>query len=202
MIKIQMDILYRSGQLEDCSKIAEGIDRASGGIMNFLFAGLLEKYTVTEVMANSLRDETGYDSYKNAIVAEYQDDIIGIVYSYPAKFHEITAETRKFFPRDRLELLAEFFNSRVDNSLFLDSIYVDEKFRGQGIGNRLIALTKQKAQKNGFKQLSLMVMNDNMIARRAYERNSFTIVKHIDVKEHRLIPNKGGIYLLVSDVDK
>lgn len=197
-----MDILYRIGKFEDCFKIAEGINLASGGIMDFLFEGLLENYTVAEVMANLLRDEVGYDSYKNAIVAEYQGNIVGIVYSYPAKFHEISEETKKFFPKDRLEFLADFFNSRVDNSLFLDSIYVDEKFRGHGIGNRLIALTKQKARQNGHTQLSLMVMNDNMTARRAYERNRFKIVKHIDVKEHRLIPNKGGIYLLVSDVDK
>ena len=197
-----MDILYRTGKIEDCFKIAEGIDLASGGIMNFLFEGLLDNHTVAEVMAELLRDETGYDSYKNAIVAEYQDDIIGIVYSYPAKFHEISAETREFFPSERLEILADFFNSRVENSLFLDSIYVDEKFRGHGISNRLIALTKQKAKKNGHKQLSLMVMNNNMIARRAYERNNFKTVKHIDVKQHRLMPNKGGIYLLVSDVDK
>jgi len=197
-----MDILYRTGKIEDSFKIAEGIDLASGGIMNFLFEGLLENNTVVEVMANSLRDETGYDSYKNAIVAEYQDNIIGIVYSYPAKFHEISEETRNFFPSDRLELLGEFFNSRVEKSLFLDSIYVDEKFRGLGIANRLIDLTKQKAQENGHKQLSLMVMNTNLIARRAYERNSFKIVKHINVQEHRLIANKGGIYLLVSDVEK
>ena len=197
-----MDILYRTGKIEDSFKIAEGIDLASGGIMNFLFEGLLENYTVVEVMANSLRDETGYDSYKNAIVAEYQDEIIGIVYSYPAKFHEISEEDKNFFPSDRLELLGDFFNSRVENSLFLDSIYVDEKFRGRGIANRLIDLTKQKAQKNGHKQLSLMVMNTNFIARRAYERNSFKIVKHIDVQEHRLMANKGGIYLLVSDVEK
>ena len=196
-----MDILYRRGKLEDCSKIAEGIDLASGGIVEFLFHGLLRNNTAAEVMADFLRDETGYDSYKNAIVAEYQGDIIGIVYSYPAKFHEISEETKEFFPSDRLMLLADFFNSRVDNSLFLDSIYVDEKFRGQGVGSKLIALTKQKAKDNGYKQLSLMVMNENMTARRAYERNNFEIVKHIDVKEHRLIPNKGGIYLLVSDVD-
>ena len=197
-----MDIIYREGTIEDCFKIAEGIDLASGGIMDFLFEGLLENYTVAEVMASTLRDETGYDSYKNAIVAEYDGEIIGVVYSYPAKFHEISAEERNFFPSERLAFLADFFNSRVDDSLFLDSIYVDEKFRGQGIGARLITLTKQKAHSRGYKQLSLMVMNENMTARRAYERNSFTIVKHIDVKEHPLMPNKGGIYLLVSDSDQ
>jgi len=197
-----MDILYRIGKPEDCAKIAEGIDLASGGIVEFLFHGLLENHTAPQVMADILHDEIGYESYKNAVVAEYQGEIVGIVYSYPAKYHEISEETRRFFPSDRLELLADFFNSRVEDSLFLDSIYVDENFRGRGIGNKLIALTKQKAKESSYKKLSLMVMNENMIARRAYERNDFKIFKHIDIKEHQLIPNKGGIYLLVSDVDR
>ena len=197
-----MDILYRIGKVEDCSKIAEGIDQASGGIVEFLFHDLLGNHTVSEIMAGSLRDEIGYDSYKNAIIAEYQGDIVGIVYSYPAKFHGISEETKALVPSDRLLLLAEFFSSRVEESLLLDSIYVDKQFRGQGIGSALIELTKQKARDGGYKQLSLMVMNENMSARRAYERSMFTIVKHIKVEEHPLIPNKGGIYLLVSAVDE
>ncbi len=197
-----MDIIYREGKIEDCDKIAQGIDLASGGIIEFLFHGLLKDYTPDQVMSNVLRDEKGYETYKNAIVAEYENEVIGIVYSYPAKYHGISEETRRFFPKERLEFLAEFFNSRVEDSLFLDSIYVDEKFRGLGVGSKLIQLTKEKAKKQGFSQLSLMVMNSNRVARRSYERNSFSIVKHVDVKEHPLIPNKGGIYLLVSDVDK
>jgi len=197
-----VDITYRRATIEDCDKIAEGIELASGGIIEFLFHGLLEDYTAVQVISNLLRDEKGYETYKNAIVAEYQNEVIGIVYSYPAKYHEISEESRNFFPSDRLEFLGEFFNSRVENSLFLDSIYVKEEFRGKGVGSRLIQLTKEKAKESGFSQLSLMVMNSNSTARRSYERNDFKIVRHIDVKEHHLMPNKGGIYLLVSDVDK
>lgn len=196
-----MEILYRRGKIEDCAKIAEGIDRASGGIVEFLFHGLLTNSTAAETMADFLREGVGYESYENAIVAECQGVIVGIVYSYPSKYQGITEEARNFFPQEQLEFLADFFNSRVENSLFLDSIYVDEEFRGQGVGSKLIALTKEKAKESGYQQLSLMVMNENAAARRAYERNDFKIVKHVDVKEHPLIPNKGGIYLLVSNVE-
>ena len=189
-----MDILYRVGKVEDSAKIGEGIDKASGGILEFLFHDLVDNQTPGQVMTELLRGQVGNESYEN--------EVIGIVYSYPSKFHEISEETRKFFPGDRLRFLADFYNSRVDDSLFLDSIYIDEKFRGHGIGKKLIELTKEKAKNMGYKQLSLMVMSDNYIARRAYERSNFTIVKHINVKEHWLIPNKGGIYLLVSDVDQ
>lgn len=197
-----MEILYRIGEEKDCSKIAEGIELASGGIMEFLFHGLLDKYTPSQVMANLLRKKTDNDSYENAIVAEHEGDVIGIVYSYPAKFHGISEETRSYFSSDKLTYLADFFNSRVENSWFLDSIFVNEKFRGEGVGSKLIELTKQKAKENGYHQLSLMVMADNSVARYTYERNKFTVVKHINIKEHELIPHKGGIYLLVSDLDQ
>lgn len=196
-----MDILYRKGKVEDCLKIAEGIDRASGGIVEFLFHGLLKDSTAAETMADFLQEGIGYETYENAIVAECQGNIVGIVYSYPAKYHGITEEAKNYFPKERLDFLSDFFNSRVEDSLFLDSIYVDEEFRGQGVGSKLIALTKEKAKELGYQKLSLMVMNENIRARRAYERNAFKIVKHVDVKEHPLIPNKGGIYLLVSNVE-
>jgi ribosomal protein S18 acetylase RimI-like enzyme len=195
-----MDILYRIGKPDDSLKIAEGIDRASGGIVEFLFHGLLGSYTAVQVMANSLQEKQGSDSYENAIVAEYQGNIIGVVYSYPAKFHGITENTRSFFPSDRLAFLGDFYNSRVEDSWFLDSIFVDDKFRGEGIGSKLIELTKQKARDHDYKQLSLMVMADNTVARRTYEKNNFRIFKHIDVQEHELIPHKGGVYLLVSNL--
>ncbi|GMA97887.1 GNAT family N-acetyltransferase [Pelosinus sp. IPA-1] len=196
-----MDIIYRTGREEDSLKIAEGIDRASGGIVEFLFHDLLDQYTPTQVMAKSIKEKQGTDSYENAIVAEYQGNIVGIVYSYSARYHGITDNTRSFFPNDRLTFLKDFYNSRVEDSWFLDSIYVDGAFRGTGIGSKLIELTKQRAKDNGYNRLSLMVMADNAVARRTYERNQFEIVKHIDVQEHRLIPHKGGIYLLVSNLN-
>lgn len=196
-----MNILYRTGRPEDSFKIAEGIDLASGGIMEFLFHDLLGQHTRAQIMAKSIQEKQGSDSYENAIVAEYQGNIVGVVYSYSAEFHGITDSTRSFFPSDRLLFLQEFYNSKVENSWFLDSIYVDEKFRNAGIGSRLIELTKQRARENGYRQLSLMVMADNLVARKTYERNGFRIVKHINVKEHPLIPHQGGVYLLVSDLD-
>jgi ribosomal protein S18 acetylase RimI-like enzyme len=196
-----MEISYRMGKEDDCSKIAEGIELASGGIVGFLFHDLLGQYTPSQVMANLLRKKTDNDSYENAIVAEFEGKVIGIVYSYPAKFHGISEETRSYFPSNRLTFLADFFNSRVEGSWFLDSIYVDEEFRGEGIGSKLIELTKKRAKENGYSQLSLMVMADNEAARRTYERNHFGLVKHVDIKEHKFIPHKGGTYLLVSDLN-
>ncbi len=72
-----MEILYRTGKQEDSLSIAEGIDRASGGIVDFLFHDLVGQYTPAQVMAKSIEERQGTDSYENAIVAEYQDKFNG-----------------------------------------------------------------------------------------------------------------------------
>jgi ribosomal protein S18 acetylase RimI-like enzyme len=86
--------------------------------------------------------------------------------SIPSHFHKITEETKEFFPEERLEHLKHFFSARVDNSLLLDTLCVDEKFRGKGIGEHLISLTKKKAKEADFGILSLMALADNTDAQR------------------------------------
>jgi ribosomal protein S18 acetylase RimI-like enzyme len=60
---------------------------------------------------------------------------------------------------------------------------MDERFRAKGIGTKLIALTKQKAKKAGFKALSLMVLADNTDAQRLYARCGFETAEA--VKRHK-----------------
>jgi len=73
-------------------------------------------------------------TYKNTIVAESDEKIVGMALSIPSHFHEITEEMKEFFSEERPEHLKHFFSARVDNSLLLDTLCVDEKFRGKGIG--------------------------------------------------------------------
>jgi ribosomal protein S18 acetylase RimI-like enzyme len=192
---MDMDIIYRTGRSDDCSTIAEGIDKASGGIMDFLFAGF--PGSPAGLLSAELAEEDGADSYRNAFVAVVEEKVIGIVYAYPAKFHEINEEMRNLFPQERLEQMEDFFTTRIENSLFLDSIYVDEAFRGRGIGSHLLQLVKDRAKAAGYPQVSLMVMADNERAQAVYKNSGFSVVKHVSLPQHRLIPHTGGAYLMV-----
>ena len=71
--------------------------------------------------------------------------------------------------------LKHFFYARVYNSLLLDTLCVDEEFRGQGIGTHLISLTKKKAKEADFDILSLIVLADNTDAQRLYRRCGFEV---------------------------
>jgi GNAT superfamily N-acetyltransferase len=174
---------------------------ASGGVIEYLFHDLIPDVKPAQMVAHNLSAEDSYYSYKNAIVAEYKKNLIGVSLSYPSHFHRITEEMKNFLPVDRLEHFKSFYSSRVENSLLLNALYVDERFRRKGIGTQLITLTKKKAKEAGLKALSLMVLADNTEAQRLYVHCGFKTVESVELKSHELIPHEGGCLLMKCEIE-
>ncbi|MPM44759.1 hypothetical protein SDC9_91440 [bioreactor metagenome] len=195
-----MDVLYRTARREECLQLAEGINQTAGGILDFLYHGLILGQSTVELIAGFLAEGERYDSYSSITVAEHDNQIVGLVSSYPAKLHGIDPEMEAFFPKERLDVLRDFFGSRIDDSYYLSAVYVDERFRGYGIGSELIAITKRKAKLLGYNKLTLLVMADNETALKVYANNGFTKVKHVELQPNKLIPHVGGVYLLACEV--
>lgn len=195
-----MNVYYRNAKKEDCYWIAELDNIASDGAIEYLFHDLIPDTTPVQIVASNLENDLSPYSYCNTIVAELDNEIIGISISFPSKYHEITEEMERFFPADRLENFREFFSTRVEESYFLDALAVDARYRGKGIGTKLIDLTKAKAQNEGYKVLSLIVFADNLKAQSLYKKSGFEIVKKIELKSHRLLPHEGGCFLMKTDI--
>ncbi len=196
------EIIFREGRKEDSNRIAELDDIASEGALDFLFHGLIPGMTPVQVVANGLENDHYPHSYRSTIVAEKNGTIIGMSLSFPSEYHTITDELRNFLPADRLEHFRDFFSSRVEDSYFLDALCVEKKYRNRGIGRELIQRTINKAGKDGFKSISLIVFADNETALRLYKRIGFETVKHIDLKPHPLIPHEGGCLLMNYIIQK
>jgi ribosomal protein S18 acetylase RimI-like enzyme len=195
-----MEVSYRNGRKEDCTVLASLVNKASEGIIEYLFHDLIPGMTPVQMVAHNLSAEDSFYSYKNTFVAEFNQNPIGVSLSYPSSFHQITEEMKNFLPEDRLEHFKSFYASRVEDSLFLNALCVDGQFQGNGIGTRLISLTQQKARENGFNALSLMVLADNTGAQRLYARCGFKTVKAVELKAHELIPHEGGCLLMKSEI--
>jgi len=196
-----MNITYRTGSPPDCSRLAEFIYIASDGVVEFLFRDLIPGRSPQQIVAHNIEKDSGHYTYKNTIVAEEGRNVVGTSFFYPARHHVISDEMRQFFPEDRLEHLKHVLSVRVENSLYLDTLCVDEKYRGNGVGGKLISLTKKKAAEDGFKALSLVALADNTDAHRLYYRCGFEIVSHIEMEAHELIPHKGGAYLMGCNLE-
>ena len=196
-----MDITYRTAAKADCLQMAEMITIASGGVVEFLFHDFTPELTPVQIVAHNLENSPGSHTYKNAIVAEYDDRVIGLALSFPSHFHEITTEMRQVFPPDRLEHLSNFYAARVEDSFFLDALCVDQQLRKNGIGGKLISLTKKRAKQNDFDTLSLVVFADNTAALSVYHAHGFEIVAPLELNSHERIPHKGGCFLMKSHID-
>ena len=182
--------------MADCRRLAELMEIAAGGMLDFLFHDLVPGLTPVDIEARALENPDSHYSFRNAIVAEHAGRIVGMALSFPADEFRITEEMRQFIPEERLNHLNDFFSARVDGSFFLDALAVDVKLQGQGIGSRLIELVKQKAIENGYESISLMVFRDNIEARRLYARHDFEVVREVDVAPHPRIPHDSGCLLL------
>jgi len=187
---------YRPATIGDCFRLAELVMIASGGMIEFLFHDLVPHMSPLQILVRNLERDDAVYSYKSAVVAECGRKTVGTALSYPSRFHRISTEMRKFFPEDRLHHLESFYSARVDDSLYLDAICVDQEFRGKGMGSELLSLTKKKGEQGGYPALSLIVLADNTDAQRLYRRHGFEEVKKVDLKPHELMPHEGGCLLM------
>ena len=197
-----MDVTYRQGRKDDCQEIAKLDYIASEGAIEYLFHDLVPNMTATEILSNGLAQDVYPHTFKSTIVAEHEDQIIGMALSYPAKFHCITEELTDFLPEDRLNHFRDFYSSRVEGSYLLDAICVYDTYKKKGIGKALLEHTKKKALGEGYSELSLIVFSDNKNAIRFYKDNKFEHVKTIDLKPHQLIPHDGGCLLMKCALER
>ena len=61
-----MDITYRTAVKSDCLHMAEMINIASGGVVEFLFHELMPDLTPVQIVAHNLENTQGSHTYKDA----------------------------------------------------------------------------------------------------------------------------------------
>ncbi len=110
--------------------------------------------------------------------------------------YSIAVMTRRFFPYLKFNMdsvLERFKNKKIDyfvalldghtigfvdvdfnnNSPRILGLAVLEEFQGKGIGTRLLHRAISRVKEKGFKKVTLLVSEDNLHARRLYERDGF-----------------------------
>lgn len=195
-----MDITYRKAQYSDCPIVAEYIYYASDGLLDYLFKDAIPDITVTQLLTYGLEDVERHNSYVGVIIAECNRQVIGMLQAYSTIHHQIDDEMRAIIPGEKLEQLNEFYSSRIDNSLLINAMYVDERFRRQGVASQLISLAREAARTLGFDKLSLFVLADNTPAQKLYKSTGFQTEKEVTFNDADKINHTGGIDLMACDI--
>ena len=140
-----------------------------------------------EAIAACFEDPTYRFGYARGLVEEIDGEIAGAVFGYPAnKEAIIDLPLQKYLRAQGIEDEVQMFidPEAFTNEWYLDSIAVDERFRGQGIGSKLLTAVDRLATHEGVKVIGLNVDKANPNAKRLYLRDGFKDVGEIVISGH------------------
>ena len=125
-----------------------------------------------EILEKFFKSETDRLSYKDVYVYKRDEQIIAAMCAYFGgdawQFDREISQHLKALGKDT-EVEKECF----DDEFYIDSIAVDEKFRGQGLAKELILHSFAKAKELGHKKVSLIVDVNKPKVRKFYESLGF-----------------------------
>ena len=125
-----------------------------------------------EILEKFFKSETNRLSYKNVYVYKLDDVIIAAMCAYFGgdawQLDREISQHLKALGKD-----AQIEKECFDDEFYIDSIAVDEKFRGQGLAKELILHSFIKAKELGHKKVSLIVDVNKPKVRKFYESLGF-----------------------------
>lgn len=178
------ELKCRAAVKKDSMKAVELIHIAITDIAEQL-TGQTKNENIRETLAQFFRQENNRLSYQNIIVADILGEVVGIIITYPGEDASCLDEPILKRLRKKKKNEQIFFDKETDDGdYYVDTICVDERFRGYGIGTILLKEAEKKAFQKGYSKISLNVAYDNPIAKKLYKRLGYQDVKAIQINEH------------------
>jgi len=198
---------FRPATRRDCPQIAELFNNAAGGVPEYVWTSLAGDYpnlTPFEIgVLRCGRDDIPF-SYRNTVVAEIDDEVAGILISFPGEDRERERNGWKRLVGENgggCPIMKPFRELDVPGSYFINSVSLLPQYRGEGLGTRLMELARERAANRGFKKLSLLAFEENRPSLRLYQRLGYRVVDSMPLAPHPLIAyTSGDVLLMVADV--
>src|SRR5688572_13104762 len=163
----QSKSVIRPGVIEDAPLLAELVNYAGEGLPLFLWSRMAEPgESAWDVGRRRAAREEGSFSYRNATLIEHDGHAAGclIGYAIPDDPSPIPADMPAMF------VALQELENLVPGTWYVNVLAVRPAFRGQGLGTKLLALAEDRARADGRRGLSVITSDDNVGARRLYER--------------------------------
>jgi len=161
--------------LEEGLLFAEYLNEASEGF----FKSMLGKETY-EIIAEAYVKSNNDYSYENALMIEYNNEVVGMVSGYTKSEKEcfkkkVLSQSSKGSKFKILmfsfigRILSRFLGPRKDD-FYIQAIAINNQLRGKGLGQKLLEHITEKAIEKGSKTLSLDVSSKNAKAIKSYNK--------------------------------
>ena len=163
--------MIKSAQKQDAKICIKLLNLAMEDIA-YKLSGYDDPVKSDEILEKFFKSETNRLSYKNVYVYKRDEQIIAAMCAYfggdAAQLDSEISQHLKALGKD-----AQIEKECFDDEFYIDSIAVDEKFRGQGLAKELILHSFAKAKELGHKKVSLIVDINKPKVRKFYESLGF-----------------------------
>jgi ribosomal protein S18 acetylase RimI-like enzyme len=189
-------IEFRPAGKADCRAIANLYSISSDGVADYIWTTLAQPgENLLDVGQRRYERENTAFSYQNCTLAVEGSTVAGMLVAFPMVIEAPT-------PPETDPVLAPYSRLEVDNSYYICGVAVFPDYRNRGIGSQLMALAETHALQKGFNQLSLIVFEQNVGAKRLYERLGYREVAREAIVPHRLIRYTGDAVLMVKELTR
>lgn len=215
---MNLKLPFRAARLEDCPKIAELFSIASDGVSKYVWSTLTDEYpglSLLEIGAKRYANENGNFSYKNCVIAEQNEEVVGVLVTFPIEpVSEASEPVQPVEPilktdseanseadseTETVDVLAPY-NLEAPNTWYICALALFPEYRGRGLGTQFLNIARQQAKEKGFQSLSLLCFEQNAGALRLYQRYGFQEIARTQVVPHPLIHHTGDILLMTAPV--
>jgi len=181
---IAEELKLRGAVKSDAKKAVELIHIAISDIAEQL-TGETKKEKIRETLSQFFREENNRLSFQNMLVADVLGEVAGVIIFYPGEEAALLDEPiLKLVRRKRNDEEILFDKEADKQDFYIDTLCVDDRFRGHGIGSMLLKEAEKIALQKGYYRISLNVAHDNPIARKLYEGIGYMKEKVIQINHH------------------
>jgi ribosomal protein S18 acetylase RimI-like enzyme len=181
---------------DDAEAVARIVRETSAGVVDYLLGGLSLVLSPERLLTPIIMEPDNPLSHENVLLARNGDTLAGLLLSYPSAEHGTPDILRKAVSAKKLELLRGLLDMAEPNSLYINTLWVGEPYRGTGLADDLIECAWLTATDKGLAKLSLHVWVENVRAVRFYRRHGFEVCRHFEVPAHKKLEHEGGYCLM------
>ncbi|MDQ2076768.1 GNAT family N-acetyltransferase [Marinimicrobium sp. ABcell2] len=189
-----MECILRKAEVNDCRALAELMNIAGEGLPAFLWRATAEPgEDLLDVGARRVAQTEGAFNYKNAYVSTSSGVITGMVLCYRLPDPYVVSSISDI--PDVVQPLVEL-ESLAPGAWYVNGIATVSSCRGQGLGQKLMALAEQLAIEAQATTVCLIVAEENIQARRLYEKLHYQVIARRPVVPFPDCPHMGDWLLM------
>lgn len=186
-------VVLRFGNAGDIEAIASLISLAGNGLFEFLLDDLVPGLLTADYLKYAVSDANSPFNFSNAILAEVDNEVLGLALCYPGENFGLPWVVRRLIPSRRLEKIKLLLDSKLDGTLYLNSLAVFESAQRTGIGRKLLGCVEELSRELSFDTVTLHVWDHSESALELYHNVGFKTARFIDIEQDERLPNEGGM---------